>query len=40
SIEINAQGGRIEVLKLRPEGGRKLAAGEFARERGLTASAA
>ncbi len=35
SIEINAQGGRIEILKLRPEGGAKMSAGEFARERGL-----
>jgi len=35
AIEINAQGGRLEVLKLRPEGGKKMAAGEFARQRGL-----
>ena len=39
SIVINSQGGRIEVLKLRPEGGKKMGAGEFARERGLAISA-
>jgi methionyl-tRNA formyltransferase len=39
SIVINAQGGQIEVLKLRPEGGKKMAAGDFARERGLAISA-
>jgi methionyl-tRNA formyltransferase len=37
AIEINAQGGRLEVLKLRPEGGKKMNAGEFARQRGLSA---
>ena len=40
AIEINAQGGRIEVLKLRPEGGKKMSAGEFARQRGLVISRA
>jgi methionyl-tRNA formyltransferase len=35
AIEINAHGGRLEVLRLRPEGGKKMSAGEFARERGL-----
>jgi methionyl-tRNA formyltransferase len=35
SILINCHGGQIEVLKLRPDGGRKMNAGEFARERGL-----
>ena len=35
SIFINAQGGQVEVLKLRPEGGKKMGAGEFARERKL-----
>jgi methionyl-tRNA formyltransferase len=35
SILINSQGGQIEVLKLRPAGGRKMSAGEFARERKL-----
>jgi methionyl-tRNA formyltransferase len=39
SILINSQGGQIEVLKLRPEGGRKMGAGEFARERKLLISA-
>ena len=38
SIFINSQGGQIEVLKLRPEGGKKMGAGEYARERGLVAS--
>ena len=37
AIEINAQGGRLEVLRLRPEGGKKMSAGEFARQRGLAA---
>ena len=40
AIEINAQGGRLEVLKLRPEGGKKMNAGEFARQRGLPVSRA
>ena len=33
SLVIEAQGGQIEVLKLRPEGGKKMNAGEFARGR-------
>lgn len=37
SIFMNAQGGRIEILKLRPEGGKKMGAAEFAREAGLQA---
>lgn len=37
SIIMNAQGGRIEILKLRPEGGKKMGAAEFAREAGLQA---
>ncbi|MGQ2978335.1 MAG: hypothetical protein ACT6Q9_01420 [Polaromonas sp.] len=32
---INAHGGQIEVLKLKPEGGVKMNAAEFARERQL-----
>jgi methionyl-tRNA formyltransferase len=40
SIAINAHGGRIEVLKLRPEGGKKMTAGDYARLRGLTAPGA
>jgi methionyl-tRNA formyltransferase len=36
SIEVNAQGGRIEILRLRPQGGAKMNAGQFARERGLS----
>ena len=39
SIMVNSQGGQIEVLKLRPEGGKKMPAGDFARERGLPTSA-
>jgi methionyl-tRNA formyltransferase len=38
TIEISAQGGRLEVLKLRPEGGKKMSAGEFARQRRLAPS--
>jgi methionyl-tRNA formyltransferase len=38
SILINSQGGRIEVLKLRPAGGPKMNAGEFARQRKLVIS--
>jgi methionyl-tRNA formyltransferase len=33
SIVVWAQGGLIEILKLRPEGGGKMGAGEFARQR-------
>jgi methionyl-tRNA formyltransferase len=35
SLFINAQGGMIEVLRLKPEGGKKMEAGEFARNQGL-----
>lgn len=35
SIVFWAQGGLIEVLKLRAEGGAKIGAGEYARQRGL-----
>lgn len=35
SIFINAHGGQIEVFKLKPEGGQKMNAGEFARGQGL-----
>lgn len=37
SLFVNAQGGMIEVLRLKPEGGKKMDAAEFARERGLQA---
>jgi methionyl-tRNA formyltransferase len=37
SIRINAHGGCIEVLRLRPDGGKKMSAGEYAREHGLAA---
>ncbi len=35
SLFINAQGGMIEVLRLKPEGGKKMDAAEFARTAGL-----
>jgi len=40
SVFINAQGGQVEVLKLRPEGGKKMNAADFARERGLDVTSA
>lgn len=38
SLFIYAQGGTIEVLRLKPEGGKKMEAGEFARSHGLQAA--
>jgi carboxyl-terminal processing protease len=38
SIAVWSQGGIIEILKLRPEGGGKVGAGEFAKQRGLVVS--
>ncbi|HZY18065.1 MAG TPA: methionyl-tRNA formyltransferase [Ramlibacter sp.] len=38
SIVFWSQGGLVEVLKVRPEGGGKMDAGEFARQRGLAIS--
>lgn len=38
SIVIWAQGGLIEIFKLRPESGPKMAAGEFAKQQGLAIS--
>ena len=38
SIVIWAQGGLIEILKMRPEGAGKISAGEFARQRGWAIS--
>jgi methionyl-tRNA formyltransferase len=35
SLFINAQGGMIEVLRLKAEGGKKMDAGEYARSNGL-----
>ena len=35
SIHVTVQGGRIEVFRLKPEGGKKVSAGEFARAGGL-----
>jgi methionyl-tRNA formyltransferase len=35
SIEITVQGGRLEILKVRGDGGPKVAAAEFARAHGL-----
>jgi methionyl-tRNA formyltransferase len=40
SIVIWAHGGLIEVFRLRPEGGAKTDAGEFARQCGLAVSTA
>lgn len=40
SIFINANGGQIEVLRLRPDGGKKMGAGDFARERNLATASA
>jgi methionyl-tRNA formyltransferase len=37
SIFITAQGGRIEVFKLKAEGGKKMSAAEFIKETGLSA---
>ncbi|HEY8051063.1 MAG TPA: methionyl-tRNA formyltransferase, partial [Ramlibacter sp.] len=34
-IAVNAHGGRLEILVVRPEGGPKMPAGEFARQRGV-----
>jgi methionyl-tRNA formyltransferase len=39
SIFINAQGGRIEVLRLRADGGKKMKAGEYAMQVGLAPTA-
>lgn len=36
SLFINAQGGMIEVLRLKPEGGKKMDAADFARTHGLS----
>lgn len=36
SLFINAQGGMIEVLRLKPEGGKKMDAADFARAHGLS----
>jgi methionyl-tRNA formyltransferase len=38
SLVFWSQGGVIEVLKLRPEGGAKMNAGEFAKQKGLAVS--
>jgi methionyl-tRNA formyltransferase len=40
SIVVWAQGGLIEILKLRPEGGGKMGGGDYARQRGLAISTA
>lgn len=40
SFFVNAQGGTIEVLRLKPEGGKKMEAGEFARAQGLSVAGA
>ena len=38
SIFINAQGGQIEILRLKPDGGQKMSAGQFALSHGLQAA--
>lgn len=38
-FKVTAQGGQIEVLKVKPEEGSKLSAGEFAKAAGLTVGA-
>jgi len=40
SIFIDAHGGQIELLRVRPEGGKKMGAGEFARSAGLSITSA
>ncbi|GJD55429.1 methionyl-tRNA formyltransferase [Methylobacterium dankookense] len=35
SIRVTAQGGQIELFRVKPEGGKKVSAAEFARESGL-----
>lgn len=40
AIVVWAQGGLIEILKLRPEGGGKMGAGDYARQRGLVSEGA
>lgn len=35
SLRVSAHGGQIEVFKLKPEGGKKMAAPDFARDSGL-----
>ena len=35
-VFINGQGGQIEVLRLKPDGGQKMSAAEFARNHGLS----
>ncbi len=37
SFEVAAQGGSIRVMRVRPQGGKKMDAGEFARAAGLSA---
>jgi methionyl-tRNA formyltransferase len=37
SFRVSAHGGQIEVFKLKAEGAKKMSAGDFAREAGLTA---
>ena len=37
SFKVGCQGGRIEVLRVKPEDGRKCGAGEFAAAGGVAA---
>jgi methionyl-tRNA formyltransferase len=38
SIAVWSQGGIVEIFKLRPDGGGKMSAGEFAKQQGLAVS--
>ena len=37
SFEVAAEGGSIRVMRVRPQGGKKMDAGEFARAAGVSA---
>jgi methionyl-tRNA formyltransferase len=39
SIFVNAQGGTIEILRVRPQDGKKISAAEYAQQTGLTVDA-
>jgi methionyl-tRNA formyltransferase len=39
SLRVTAQGGQIEVFRVKPEGGKKIGAAEFARDAGLAPGA-
>lgn len=39
SIRVTAQGGQIEIFKVKPEGGKKISSSDFVREAGLSVGA-